>query len=64
MRKKSEDVMEPVDATDLEGKWVLQVEGKIVASSDKPTEILDLAEKYPAKDTMIMMVPYIGRSFY
>ena len=64
MRKYTQENSEPMDYTGLEGKWVLKVKDKIVASSDKPDEIADLAEKYPAEDTMIMMVPYPGRSFY
>lgn len=52
------------DFTGLEGKWVLEVEGRIVASSDRPDQILDLAEEYHEKDMMVFMVPYPGRSFY
>jgi hypothetical protein len=55
---------QPKDFTDLEGKWVLEVEGNIVASSDRPDQILDLAEKYHGKDLIVFMVPYPGRSFY
>jgi hypothetical protein len=64
VRRYSQKNSEPLDYTGLEGKWVLKVKDKIVASSDKPDEIADLAEKYPVEDTMIMMVPYPGRSFY
>lgn len=64
VRKTTRKDSEPLDYTGLEGKWVLKVKDKIVASSDKPADILDLAEKYPAKDRLIMMVPYPGRSFY
>jgi len=59
--KKSEKV---VDVTGLEGKWILEVKGKIVASSDRVDEILRRAQEYPLKDVMVTKVPYPGVSCY
>ncbi len=52
------------DFTGLEGKWVLEVEGRIVASSDRADQVLELAEEYQENDTIVFMVLYPGRSFY
>lgn len=52
------------DVTGLEGKWLLEVKGKIVASSDRVDEILRRAEKYPPEDVMVTKVLYPGASFY
>lgn len=59
--KRSEKV---VDVTGLEGKWILEVKGKIVASSDRVDEILRRAQEYPLKDVMVTRVPYPGVSCY
>ena len=64
MIKYLQEGSQPKDFTGLEGKWVLEVEGKIIASSDRPDQILELAEKYHEKDMIVFMVPYPGRSFY
>ena len=55
---------EPLDVTGLIGKWILEVDGKIVASSDRVDVVLRLAEKYPVEDTLVTKVLYPGASFY
>ena len=64
MKKDPQESNEPIDATGLEGKWVLEVNGKIVASSDRADVILRRAEKYPAEDVVVTKVLYPGASFY
>ena len=62
--KKKIENLEQGDVTGLEGKWILEVKGKIVASSDRVDEILRCAEKYPPKDTLVTKVLYPGASYY
>lgn len=62
--KEKIENLEQGDVTGLEGKWILEVKGKIVASSDRVDEILRRAEKYPPEDTLVTKVLYPGASYY
>ncbi len=54
----AEEVMGP------EGYWVVVVRGKVIASSDDLKEMLRLAEKHPAAETLVTKVLYPQASFF
>jgi hypothetical protein len=47
-----------------EGHWVVVVRGEAIASSDDLQEMLRLAEKCPAADTLVTKILYPQRSFF
>lgn len=55
--------MEPAIAGD-EGKWLVIVKDKVVASSDSVGEMLKCAEKFAPEDVTITKVLYANASFY
>jgi hypothetical protein len=40
----------------VEGQWVVVHKGKVVASSDDGAEMLRLAGKYPAEETVVTKI--------
>jgi len=64
VRDEPQERNEPIDITGLEGKWAIEVDGKIVASSDRLEEILDRADEYPFGDAIVTKLPNPGVSFY
>jgi hypothetical protein len=48
----------------VEGQWVVVHKGKVVASSDDGAEMLRLAGKYPAEETVVTKILYAEASFY
>lgn len=52
------------DIEGIEGQWVVVHKGKVVASSDDGAEMLKLAGKYPADETVVSKILYSEASFY
>lgn len=52
------------EVTGPEGRWVVVVKGKVIASSDDALEMFKLAEKYPESDTVVTRILYPQASFY
>jgi len=48
----------------IEGRWVVVHKGKVVASSDDGREMLRLASKYPAEETVVTKILFAEASFY
>jgi len=47
-----------------EGKWVLVVDGRVVASSDSIKEVFRAAAKYPPERSVVTRILHGGASFY
>jgi|GEM_PF-1299876 len=52
------------DVTGAEGDWVVVFKGEVVASDKDIKKVFKIAEKYPAKDTVVTRVPYPNASFF
>ncbi len=61
---KREPIIETGSVTGIEGKWLVVVKGKVVASSDNPAEMLQCAEKFPPEDVTVTKVLFANASFY